>query len=511
MSERLAQALVAGAGLDHAPGDARLIETHISWIVLTGAFAYKLKKPVDLGFVDFTSLEKRRFYCEEELRLNRRTAPSIDLAVVPISGSESEPLIGDESAPIDYAVRMRRFDPDQTLDHVAARGELHLPLVLSLADAVAALHGAAECAGPDTVYGRAAAVQQQSDDNFRELGERLSDNRDRARLAALDAWTGERFETIEEVIETRRAAGRVRECHGDLHLGNILLKDGRCVLFDCIEFNAALRWTDTAADIAFTMMDIAHSVDRALANLLYNEYLQCTGDYGSVAIIDYFLVYRAMVRAKVDAIRCGQSGDEAMLENCRSHLELAQSCTQRLAPRLIILCGLSGSGKTTLGRHIAAELDAVHLRSDVERKRLFGLGMRESSAASGLDIYTSDASRRTFDRLFELAGEVLDRGVAVAVDATFIEASLRERFRELALQRRVPWHIVHCQVDRDEAHRRLAARSGDASEAGIAQYEEQRRRFEKFSTAEAARVVALDTTREDALQGALQTLRDAVE
>ncbi|MDZ7783861.1 MAG: phosphotransferase [Halioglobus sp.] len=186
---------------------------------------------------------------------------------------------------------------------------MHLPLVLSLADAVAALHGAAESAGRDTDYGRAAEVQQQSDDNFRELGERLSDNRDRARLAALDAWTGSRFEAIENVIEARRACGRVRECHGDLHLGNILLEDGRCVLFDCIEFNAALRWTDTAADIAFTMMDIAHAVDRALANLLYNEYLQCTGDYDSVAIIDYFLVYRALVRAKVDAIRRGQSGD----------------------------------------------------------------------------------------------------------------------------------------------------------------------------------------------------------
>lgn len=510
MSERLAQALVAGAGLNHAPGDARLIETHISWIVLAGDFAYKLKKPVDLGFLDFTTLEKRRFYCEEELRLNRRTAPSIYLAVMPISGSESQPLVGDESAPIDYAVRMRRFDPDQTLDHVAARGELHLPLVLSLADAIAEFHNAAEPADSGRAHGQATAVKQQSSDNIDTLREKLSKRDDLEQLGALETWIHRRFDAIAATLESRRDAGRVRECHGDLHLGNILLEDGRCVLFDCIEFSAELRWTDTAADIAFTMMDIAHSVERAQANLLYNEYLQCSGDYGSVAVIDYFLVYRAMVRAKVDAIRCGQSGDEAMLNDCRSYLALAMSCTQRLAPRLIILCGLSGSGKTTFGRHIAAELDAVHLRSDVERKRLFGLGMHESSAASGLDIYTSDASRRTFDRLFELAGEVLDRGVAVVVDATFIEASLRERFRELALQRRVPWHIVHCRVERDEAHRRLAARGGDASEAGIAQYEAQHRRFEKFSTAEAARVVALDSAREDALQSALRTLRNAV-
>lgn len=495
MSEQLAQAMLEGKGLDHGIDDAALIETHISWLVLVGDFAYKLKKPVDLGFLDFSTLEKRKHCCEEEVRLNRRTAPDIYLDVVAISGTEDAPRVGDASAPFEYAVRMARFDDSTILDKVAEAGKLNEPIVHALAVAIGEFHSSIATGDVDPRFGAPETVRKPSDANFKVLEELDKAPKDHELLGGLRDWSNEAFEARREAFAYRHDHGFIRECHGDLHLGNIFCIDGKCTLFDCIDFNEELRRIDVASDIGFTIMDVESFGEPRLAHLLVNEYLQRTGDYGALAVLPYYLVYRALVRAKVSAIRARQDDDHAALhhEDVIRYLELADKFTRPARRSLVMTSGLSGSGKTTVARYVASIMGAIHLRSDVERKRLFGLGLEESSHARGMDIYTKDANVRTFGRLERLAYEVLDNGYPVVVDATFIERDLRRRFERLARKCNVPWAIVECTAPENTVKQRLANRHGDASEAGFEQFLAQRERFEAFDEDERGRQIAIDT------------------
>lgn len=480
--------------------DADVIETHISWLLLARDTVYKLKKPVDLGFADFTSLDKRREACEAELRLNRRTAPELYEAVVAISGSETAPTLEDESEPIDYAVRMRRFDDDMLFDRLARQGKLDANDIVSLADAAAGFHQAIRGPRPPEAFGTPEAVREPALQNFTDIEALENDPEDATRLAALKSWTEDEYERRRIDFSSRLEQGFVRECHGDMHLGNMFRESGsgRAVLFDCIEFNASLRWTDVASDVAFAMMDLASHDLRTEAHRLNNEYLARTGDYGALRVLDFYLVYRALVRAKVAAIRAQQDDDDAGShhDECRHYLELATTLSAPRQTGLVLMCGLSGTGKTTVARELAANLGAIHLRSDVERKRLYGLHMTESSHADNIDIYTTAASERTFSRLEELATASVETGRCAVVDATFIGRRLRRRFTSLAERLKVPWTIVECTASEQAVRRRLEDRRGDASEAGIQQYLDQRRHFDAFDRNERGHLVSVDTERE---------------
>lgn len=487
LTETLARALCQSCA-------AELVETHISWLVLGKETVYKLKKPVDFGFLDFSSLDKRRHACDEELRLNRRTAPEIYEAVVPISGSESSPRIGDDDNVIDYAVRMRRFDDSKLLDRLARSGALDAQVMVALADAIAEFHAGIHGTEPPADCGTPELVRTQADENFESLAELVHGDSDRAVLNELLQWTTQQAKQRLPDLRSRLAQGFVRECHGDLHLGNIYYADGRAVLFDCVEFSVPLRWIDVASDIAFTVMDLINHDLSVLAYRLLNEYLARSGDYGALRVLHWYLVYRAIVRAKVAAIRADQDrAHEGELQREYSHyLALARSLTAPRHPAIIIMCGFSGTGKTTVARQLAGELEAIHLRSDVERKRLFGLGMNDSSHGHGLDIYTAEASERTFNRLTELATAVVGCDLPVIVDATFIGAALRRRFTDLAEQLGVPWVIAWCTAEEEQIRERLAGRSGDASEAGLQQYLDQRANFDEFTATEQQQLVVAD-------------------
>lgn len=496
MSKTLANSLARSVG-------GEVIETHISWLVLRDDDVFKIKKPVDLGFLDFSTLEARKYFCEEEIRLNRRTAPHIYRDIIAIGGSPEDPVLGaEDGAAIEYAVHMNRFDDSRLLDGLAEAGAIDADTIDALADAIAAFHAGITDVTPvadadRARHGAAYAVRAPVMDNFTSLEELDHDPADARVLRSLRAWVEPEFERLAGTFDRRYADGFVRECHGDLHLGNIFMEDGRAVLFDCIEFNPDLRHIDVASDIAFTVMDLANVGLPEYSRRLLNEYLARTGDYGSVQVMDWYLVYRAMVRAKVAAIRARQHDGADAHHECRHYLELAQDFTRPRQPAVILMCGLSGTGKTTVARELAATLDAIHVRSDVERKRLFGLDLTASSHDTGKDIYTAQATAQTFERLASLARETERWRRPVIVDATFIERHLRAKFADVADELGVPWAIVECTASEDTVRQRLAGRTGDASEAGIAQYQDQRARFESFDEHEAPRVVEFDTEADD--------------
>ena len=447
------------------------LETHISHVLLAGEFAYKIKKPVRLGFLDFSSLQARRFFCEEEVRLNRRTAPDLYLGVVAIGGDP--PAFGPCASPVEYAVKMKRFPQDVLLDRMARECRLGPDVVDALALSVARFHAGAaraeHCGARDSVE---RAVRPALD-NFRDILALEPSPQVTAPLDRLHRWTIHAGNALARHFAMRRLDGFVREGHGDLHLGNVALIGAAPVPFDCIEFDARLRWIDVMSDVAFTVMDLEHHRLPRLAARFLNAYLEETGDYAGLRMLRFYAVYRAMVRAKIACIREHQRDPETEADAHQEFIErlaLAGRLTLRAAPVLVLMHGLSGSGKTTASQLLLEALGAVRVRSDVERKRLHGLSAHARSASgTGTGLYAPDESRRTYAHLAVLAHEVLAAGYPVIVDAASLARAERDRFRGAARAAGAAFELVACVAPGDVLRARIGerARAGaDASEAG---------------------------------------------
>lgn len=440
-----------------AGDDPQLLETHISWVLLAGDYAWKIKKPVNFGFVDFSNLEKRRFYCEEELRLNSRLAPDIYLEVVPVCGSIDAPRLSGDGEILDYAVKMRRFHQSDLLSNRLAY--LTPELMDELAQAVAAFHQQIQGCGDDCEYGSAESVLAPMLDNFstiRKLGQSPEIIR---QLERLEAWTRARAETLAPLLDTRKRNGFIRECHGDMHLGNITLVHARPVIFDGIEFNPGLRWIDTMNEVSFLLMDLREKQLPELAWHFLNRYLQETGDYAALALCDFYQVYRAMVRAKVAALSGDQRAEFA------AYLQQAQASTANPQPKLTITYGLSGSGKSYTASRLADQSGAVHIRSDVERKRLAGLSaLSRTDSAPDAGIYTRDKTAQTYQHLLQLAQEVLQDGYSVIVDATFLHYRQRQMFRALADRLSISFRILDLQTPEALLRQRIRQRQQQAND-----------------------------------------------
>ena len=467
-----------------------LVETHISYIVLTGIRAYKIKKPLRLDFLDFATLESRRRACEDELRLNRRTAPDLYLRVVPITGTPDAPDIDGAGEPIEYAVEMRQFDPDALLATQIERGIVSVEIVDALAERIAAFHAelargsgplpaALEAANTLNAVGGAAASARKNVNEILALdpAPELC-----ARIEQLAIWIDTTLERIEAELLVRRAAGFVRECHGDLHIANVALIDGRPVLFDCLEFDAALRWIDVIDEIAFAYMDFRAHGRPDLAARFANGYLEATGDYEGVAGLRFFAVHRALVRAKVALIRGRQLRIEAevterLAREVERHVEVAEALSRVQQPRLIITCGLAGSGKTTVSGTLVESLGAIRVRSDVERKRMAGLAAdARSGSAVGEGLYEREASLRIYARLEQLAKAILESGHSAIVDAAFLTRRERAPFRALARAGGFEFRTVVCEAPVEVLRARVEARKAqgrDASEADSAVLDHQ--------------------------------------
>jgi uncharacterized protein len=466
---------------EHAAGPVRLIETHISWVLLTGEYAYKIKKPLNLGFLDFSSLDKRLHACREEVRLNRRLAPSIYLDVVPISGSPAAPRINGSGEAFEYAVKMRQFPPDATLDRLDAQGGMRAQQVEAIATTLARFH-LRDCARADAsaAWGSPDKVLQPVAQNFLQIAPRLTDAADRQQLDALHIWSETEHARLAPLMAARQRDGFVRECHGDLHLGNLAWVDDQLLVFDCLEFNPELRWIDIQSEAAFCYMDLLQRGHADWAWLFLNVWLEQTGDHAGLALLRYYAVYRALVRAKVAVLRAGQTTGaehDAVLAEARTLLDLATTLTRPLPLRLDITHGLSGSGKTTVTQNLMQTPGAIRLRSDVERKRLAGLdALARSGSGVGQQLYAADATRRTYDHLARLAGSLLDAGWPVIVDATFTARWQRDLLRELARSHGVAFHILDFPLPVATLRERIAHRAhagNDASEANLAVLQHQ--------------------------------------
>lgn len=501
MSEALVKALQNPELYDHPVANFQLLETHISWVLLTGEFVYKIKKPMNFGFLDFSTLAQRRHFCEEELRLNRRLLKSVYLNVVAIGGSEDAPEMNTSGEAIEYAVKMRQFDPASVLDRLDPDDEA-LPLYMKqLAHQISDFH-ADDCAiaTADSDFGKPDQVFAPMAQNFEQIEPMLVDEGDKALLRVVQQWATSEFNRLKPLLESRKQSGFIRECHGDMHLGNVAIIDGKPSLFDCIEFNEDFRWIDTINDLAFLLMDLQ---DRGLDRLAYrvlNIYLEDTGDFEGVSLLNFYKSYRAMVRCKIALFTAGNQGiAEAerarQLGKARQYLRLAERFMSIPRQFLIISQGLSGSGKTTVSTHLLEHLKAIRVRSDVERKRLHGfkpLDNTKSSANEG--IYAADSTEQTYTHLADTADLLLKAGRSVILDATFLKVVQRDQMRRVAERNGVPFAIMSCQAEEKILRARVEsrkARGQDAAEADISILERQIKALEPFNDAEQPTVISV--------------------
>jgi|AP12_2_1047962.scaffolds.fasta_scaffold04670_2 uncharacterized protein len=500
---RLIDALSRPVVYPHPVDRVEVLQTHISYVLLAGDYAYKIKKPVNLGFLDFSTLDARRQCCEEELRLNRRTAADIYLTTVRITGTVAAPVLDGDGPAIEYAVKMRRFAQENLLNSMAKRGECTPALVDALARKIAAFHATVAIAGKESPFGTVDRVMAPPRANFDHIENLIGDSSDVPQLERLRSWTDREGKRLAPVFAERRHDGFVRECHGDLHLGNIALIGSDPTPFDCIEFNADLRWIDVMNEVAFLVMDLADHRLPGLAIRCLNAYCEATGDYAGLAVLRFYMVYRAMVRAKIACIRvqqpgCASEAKAAIEAEYRGYFHLAERLAHRGTTALVLTHGLSGSGKTTVAGVLAERFGAIRIRSDVERKRLFGLeASARTSSAVGSGIYGPEATRRTYARLGDLARSMIAAGWPVIVDATFLREAERTSFRDLARELAVPVVIVSCTAPDAELRARILAREqarSDASEAGLEVLARQRDSSEPASRDELDDTIEFDTT-----------------
>lgn len=467
-------------------------ETHISWILLTGEYAYKIKKPVQFDFVDFTTLENRRYFCEEELRLNRRYSSGLYLDIVPITGSNEEPTLAGTGPAIEVALRMQQFNEELLFSNLLATGKLTRQRLAELARVVDQAHVAAPSAGANEDWGSSNQILEPIVENFVALRQGMILPGWKDQLQQLEDWSLNTFEQLRHTFDIRKANGHVRECHGDLHLGNIIVWQGHVTPFDCLEFNPAFRWIDTMNETAFVVVDLSRYEHPELAAFFLNAFLEQSGDYDGISVLRFYLVYRAVVRAKVELLRLqqmqGRSEKQKIAESAlRNYLDRAAQYTRPGIGRLMITHGLSGSGKTWGTQKLIESLGAIRIRSDVERKRIFGIDPGASQPTVPDGLYSSWMTSQTYDRLAVLAKSLIEAGFPVIVDATFLRREDRRRFQNLARDLNVSFQIISFEADVQVLRERIRQRAragGDASDATVAVMEAQRAAIEPLTEEE---------------------------
>lgn len=490
-----------------------VVQTPISWVLMTGEWAYKVKRPVHLPFADFRLLEHRHFLCREELRLNQRFAPDLYRDVCTIHMQAGRLRVNGAGEIVEYAVRMRQFPGGEQLDRLLASGAGEPALLRQFGAALAGIHARLPVAAAHETWGDSTQISTVILANLDELHVAASRIGNVEDPAPLGATMQARLAASRNLMAQRKAAGCVRECHGDLHMRNIVRREGRLVAFDCLEFEPSFRWIDVADEIAFLHMDLEAGAYPFHANAFLNGYLAASGDYEACGLLDVYAAHRSLVRAKVAALQGQEASDHggraALRVRYAAYLREARSALGARKAMLILMYGLSGSGKTWLATQLALRLGAVHIRSDVERKRLAGLSeLGDSASGLGQGLYSDEQSSALYRYLAECASHALEGGRHALVDATFLRRVDRNLLRA-AVRDGSPVVLVACHAPKDVLLRRAEQRrrsARDASEADAAVIAYQEQHAQALEAEEAMAVINADTTRPDVVGEVLASL-----
>ncbi|MFQ4134952.1 AAA family ATPase [Nodosilinea sp. PGN35] len=471
----------------------RLLQTHVSYVLLTGDYAYKVKKPVNFGFLDYSTLEKRRHFCQEELRLNQRGAGPLYLEVVTIGQAADSYQLGS-GTPVEYAVKMVQFPQDTLLSALYDRGELTDSLMQDLAVAVADFHRGAETNDHIRSFGTVEQIRQAFDENYEQTLGYIGGPQTQAQFDETKAYTDQFFVAHADLFERRMAQNWIRACHGDLHLNNICRWRDQLYLFDCIEFNEPFRYVDVMYDVGFVVMDLLSKDCAALATVFLNHYIERTGDWEGVQLLPLYISRQAYVRAKVTSFLLGDpSVDEATkrkaTETAAGYYRLAWSVCQPRRGAVYFMAGLSGSGKSTTARQLAGQIQAIHLRSDAVRKHLAGVPLDQRGDDS---LYTPAMTERTYDRLLTLGIALAQAGYPVILDAKYDRNRLRQSAIERVQAVALPLSILHCTAPPEVLEQRVRDRAGDIADATVTVL--HRQHMEPFTEVEQPLVQTIDTT-----------------
>lgn len=500
MDETTIQQLLTPKAFPHEAFEFKIIETHISWVVLTGQYAYKIKKPVNLGFVDYTSLEKRHEFCDTELSINRSLAPELYIEVVPITAGD-HPQISGKGKVIDYAIKMHQFDQSRLLSNVHREEGLSKAIVQSLADQIALFHERAEKVDEQSAFGTPEQVMLPVRDNFKTLLELEPSKPYADKIKKAQIWAEQQFEILQFLIKRRKEQQHVKVCHGDIHLGNIVLLEGAPRIFDAIEFNDDFRFLDTMNDVAFLCMDLDHKGYSNLSKYFANLYLEHSGDYEGALLLNFYKAYRAMVRAKVSVFQILGLADhqtaqkEALEKDLVEFLDLALTYQKTTKPSLTITFGASGSGKSFQTEKLMTEENTIRIRSDVLRKQMFDLDPYQPCPKPlNAKVYSQETTRKVYQTLSDLTRTLLTHQLNVIIDATFLKAWQRALFIHLSEELHVDFKILVFDHDKEKLESRIEQRlkTNDSSDADAAILEQQLKAVDPLTPNELSYTVHID-------------------
>jgi uncharacterized protein len=479
---------------DVSLSSVRLIQTHISWVLLAGKFAYKFKKPVAFPFLDYGSLEKRQQFCQKELERNRKWAGSLYIDIVGLHGDRGSVSLGEPTSDVEWGLRMHQFSQDDCLLAQADKGPIPSAWIDDLAEHFVAAHADAKWAAADSPWGTGASLSQQLDQCCLDVRAAANKMEETIDIESEDRLLQAKLQAVESRLTERRKLGFVRECHGDLHLGNLIRWQGHTVGFDAIEFNPDFYWIDVWNDVAFTIMDLDWRKQSASASRLINAYAEGSGDYGGLELLPLFTAYRALVRARIAALRILQESNKSdvardSLQAMKSYLGLAEHYFSTKKPKLWITHGLSGSGKSKGIEPLIESQRVIRIRTDVERKRLAGIDRLQVGEAA---IYSAAFTERTYRRCTELAAMLLDAGYSVVIDGTFLKRWQREWAYDIGNRMSVAVEVLSFNAPVEVLRERISSRMGDPSDATGEVLSRQIAEQEPLTADEQTRVRSLD-------------------